>query len=153
MKVQKWHQERYFSDFQGSHNKQNTSGLCFIFVTSLCLPPKKWTFYSPLVCFALLSVRIVTCDLLGLWPVFPDCALSQAISCIVWQPRDETTGSKLIANMTCKICLASTPPREFICFFNLIHRKSHLHCLQVCKEMANWAVVIFAANETSMLEL
>lgn len=100
MKVQKWHQEWYFSNFQGSYNKQNTSVLCFIFVTSLCLPPRKRTFHSPLVCFALLSVRIVACDLLGLWPVFPDCALTQAISCIIWQHRDETTNSKLIASMT-----------------------------------------------------
>lgn len=100
MKVQKWHQECYFSDFQGSHNKQNTSVLCFVFVASLCLPPKKWTFYSPLVCFALLSMRMVTCDLLGMWPVFPDCALANAISCFIWHHRDETTSSKLIANMT-----------------------------------------------------
>lgn len=100
MEVQKWHQEWYFSNFQGSYNKQNTSVLCFIFVTSLCLPPRKRTFHSPLVCFALLSVRIVACDLLGLWPVFPDCALTQAISCIIWQHRDETTNSKLISSMT-----------------------------------------------------
>lgn len=100
MKVQKGCQECHFSDFQGCHNKQNTSVSCFIFATSLCLPPKKWTFNSPLVCFALLSVRMGTCDLLGLWPVFPDCALAQAISCIIWQHRDETASSKLIANMT-----------------------------------------------------